>query len=506
MQKSRHTPQSSISKVIPKSISSQSLQSPSTVSKQCCGTELMEKIDELTKSLNEHIIEIESLIEKNDDIVKMSVEGCDLTSRTQTKLARVNFIETEVSRTRHLIQAEKLKRTRQKGFILLRKKTLNEVKLRYEEEVRWLDENWENLGRNRDSLQDVLIETYKYQAELVKELMEIYPIVQCGPEAVDYSIRGIPVPNSDFSSSPPDSTISTALFYISHFTHLLSHILSVPLRYPITMLSSRSTVTDSTSYESQTYPLYLKNQDLYKFEYAVFLLNKNIEGLVNERGMNVLDLRNTLGNLKMVVDSVLGFKGDRRHGRKSGSGYGTELGRISPYISPLSTSPSSSSHSSSLFSHAHSHSYTSSNFLPLPPSLHNPAFSSSPHSPTKSTGSASGSASGSGSGPRHRSTISISSVSSVSSPSSQFLRTHRKNLSWGNGRLNGVGTASVNAAKGFTLNGGGGSAGNTPPSLKGMAKPNVIMEMDGEALSPLAKKSGKYGNQKSEGGTNKNVK
>lgn len=86
------------------------------------------------------------------------------------------------------------------------------------------------------------------------------------------------------------------------------------------------------------------------------------------------------------------------------------------------------------------------------------------------------------------------------------MRTHRKNLSWGNGRLNGVGTTSVGAAKGFTLNGGGGSAGNTPPSLKGMAKPNVIMEMDGEALSPLAKKSSKYGNQKSEGGTNKNVK
>lgn len=39
----------------------------------------------------------------------------------------------------------------------------------------------------------------------------------------------------------------------------------------------------------------------YRYEYAVFLLNKDIEQLMNQHGVPVLDLRNTLPNVKNLL-------------------------------------------------------------------------------------------------------------------------------------------------------------------------------------------------------------
>ena len=53
-----------------------------------------------------------------------------------------------------------------------------------------------------------------------------------------------------------------------------------------------------------THPSFLlsgKNNELYRYEYAVFLLNKDIERLLNHYGVPMLDLRNTLPNLKNLL-------------------------------------------------------------------------------------------------------------------------------------------------------------------------------------------------------------
>ena len=52
------------------------------------------------------------------------------------------------------------------------------------------------------------------------------------------------------------------------------------------------------------FPLYSKGSERVRFEYAVFLLNKNIEQLLNYLGRPVRNLRNTLPNLKLVCDTV----------------------------------------------------------------------------------------------------------------------------------------------------------------------------------------------------------
>lgn len=73
----------------------------------------------------------------------------------------------------------------------------------------------------------------------------------------------------------------------------------------------------------RAFPLYGKGVDRYRFDYGVFLLNKNIEQvcgfmgrarsalliliclqLMYSQGLTVIDLRNTLPNLKALILSL----------------------------------------------------------------------------------------------------------------------------------------------------------------------------------------------------------
>ena len=55
--------------------------------------------------------------------------------------------------------------------------------------------------------------------------------------------------------------------------------MGVPLHYPIQCLGSRSAILDliSVMRGPRAFPLYDKGVERYRFDYGVFLLNKNIE-------------------------------------------------------------------------------------------------------------------------------------------------------------------------------------------------------------------------------------
>jgi len=53
---------------------------------------------------------------------------------------------------------------------------------------------------------------------------------------------------------------------------------------------------------ARTFPLFTKNAGpLFRFEYAVYLLNKDIELICERLGLKVLDIRQTLPNLKYAL-------------------------------------------------------------------------------------------------------------------------------------------------------------------------------------------------------------
>jgi len=85
---------------------------------------------------------------------------------------------------------------------------------------------------------------------------------------------------------------------------MLQYYLSVPLPYPLSPLGSRSLIHDQISIldsNARVFPLYPKSTIKFRFDYGVFLLNKNIECLAESQGLKVVDIRQTLPNLKYLL-------------------------------------------------------------------------------------------------------------------------------------------------------------------------------------------------------------
>ncbi|TYG78135.1 hypothetical protein ES288_D02G033600v1 [Gossypium darwinii] len=115
---------------------------------------------------------------------------------------------------------------------------------------------------------------------------------------------------------------ATALGFVAHAVSLIASYLQVPLRYPLRLGGSRSYINDhassidpassdlsldttlSANVKLAEFPLFLEGQDTTRAAYAVFLLNKDIEQLLNFIGVKSLGPRHVLANLKELLRSV----------------------------------------------------------------------------------------------------------------------------------------------------------------------------------------------------------
>ncbi|KAL3726691.1 hypothetical protein ACJRO7_031575 [Eucalyptus globulus] len=116
---------------------------------------------------------------------------------------------------------------------------------------------------------------------------------------------------------------ATALAYVGHAASLIASYLKVPLRYPLRLGGSHSYIIDhapsvetmpidsssSTTLPSNMkpieFPLFLEGQDTTRAAYAVFLLNKDLEQLLNFIGLKSLGPRYVLANLKELLRTIL---------------------------------------------------------------------------------------------------------------------------------------------------------------------------------------------------------
>ncbi|KAK3495819.1 p63 related protein [Neurospora crassa] len=163
---------------------------------------------------------------------------------------------------------------------------------------------------------------------------------------------------------PHEESLSASLGLVALLVHHLQLYLSVPLPYPIKWHGSRSTIRDDisnfpmnpnassfSSHASQSsrsastnspaslgeetdpsreFPLFLPkggSTAQYRFEYAWFLLNRNIEVLCWSQGLKVVDIRHTLPNLQWLL-MVCSAGKDEVPERKRGGVRGLWLGRI----------------------------------------------------------------------------------------------------------------------------------------------------------------------------------
>lgn len=154
---------------------------------------------------------------------------------------------------------------------------------------------------------------------VVSDLASIFPIEPV-PDGRPLSFRicGLALPNTTLDPATnrgaDEDALSAALGHVALLTDVLQYYLGTPLPYPLAPFGSRSSVRDDISLltdlspldrRGREFPLYLprggSTAGHFRFEYAWFLLNKDVEALCAGRGLRVVDIRETLPNLKYLV-------------------------------------------------------------------------------------------------------------------------------------------------------------------------------------------------------------
>ena len=155
----------------------------------------------------------------------------------------------------------------------------------------------------------ISIETAR-ATERLFQIFHIKPQGSSAPEPLRFTIRGLLLPPSHHLEDVDDDDLAAALGYASSLSQLLSQYLRIVLPYPLLPQGSSSTVLDLTSISlgqphsdknpKRRFPLYRKAVVGYRFDYGVFLLGKNIEWLVGNKGGRLVDFREILGNLSIL--------------------------------------------------------------------------------------------------------------------------------------------------------------------------------------------------------------
>ncbi|KAK6440356.1 hypothetical protein LTR95_003416 [Oleoguttula sp. CCFEE 5521] len=170
---------------------------------------------------------------------------------------------------------------------------------------------------------------------ICEDLQVAYPIRPIPGKTLAFKIRDLQLPNSDILDNESSDNVAAALGHVAAVLQLLSFYLAQPLLYPLTPRGSTSTIYDPISLlkpsttsaarsndKSQallrTYPLFTRGTPRFRFEYALFLLNKNIQVLLETTfHVRVLDIRHTLPNLKYLLYVATAGEGELP-ARKSG--------------------------------------------------------------------------------------------------------------------------------------------------------------------------------------------
>jgi len=178
-------------------------------------------------------------------------------------------------------------------------KSGNEVQAKVLEDI---NNAQDKLSDCRSLLTTATADIHGQRRRICEELLNIFPI-EPTTQPLLFTICGLPLPNSSFEDADED-VVSAALGYVARLVDMLQYYLAIPLPYPIAPYGSRSIIHDLISILSdnqRTFPLYTKGAVRFRFDYGVFLLNKNIESLAESQGLKVMDIRQTLPNLKYLL-------------------------------------------------------------------------------------------------------------------------------------------------------------------------------------------------------------
>ena len=269
--------------------------------------------------------QINDLLEKSEGSLKVIDKKSVAKERSATALRAVS------TEKRQIWQLLKRRQELKQSFQIRRDamKSAGQVQMVSQERFEGAKKKSRELG---SAIQNSVDEQNGQIRRICEELSLIYPLDPIKNKALHFSIHGIHLPNSAFDDTNRDE-IAVALGFTSHLVHLLSLYLSTSLPYPLSPNGSTSTIEDpiSVALAQRTFPLHPTNVS-FKFEYGVFLLNKDIEFLMSRSGLRMLDIRHTLPNLKYLMYVLTAGKGELP-ARRAGGVKGLITGKASPSVS-----------------------------------------------------------------------------------------------------------------------------------------------------------------------------
>ncbi|XP_010274000.1 PREDICTED: UV radiation resistance associated protein-like isoform X2 [Nelumbo nucifera] len=230
------------------------------------------------------------------------------------------------------------------GSLLVAAKSLCVASKQLQEENRLL------VGqRGHSQLKNLLKLLVKRQQYMISQVSTLYPVKPSAESTcavkLDSSSNGTKLGNSSKPLDPRSLTIlglehtshslkmmkffskeevkksASSLGYVAHAVSLIASYLDVRLRYPLRFGGSYSCIIDnapsidpvsdstpnllpSADYKPTEFPLFLEGQDTTRAAYAIFLLNKDLEQLLNFVGVKSLGPRHILANLNELLRTI----------------------------------------------------------------------------------------------------------------------------------------------------------------------------------------------------------
>ena len=255
--------------------------------------------------------DLEHLLERN----KSALERRDRVQEAEDRLKTIDYAKMTVQK--QVDKARKRIEERRSSLLARRNMMDQDVSTRPQRQKSMELTNAE-LPHLRDEMAIRKKATHAQRRRICEDLHKIYPIAPVPKQSLSFTIRDLRLPDSeDLDSAASTDEVAAAFGHVAHVLLLLSYYLAHPLVYPVNVRGSTSSIEDTisllktnasttTKYSDEaslrTYPLYSKGVPRFRFEYALFLLNKNIQLLLESCfSVRVLDIRQTLPNLKYLL-------------------------------------------------------------------------------------------------------------------------------------------------------------------------------------------------------------
>ncbi|KAI0078487.1 hypothetical protein K474DRAFT_902051 [Panus rudis PR-1116 ss-1] len=269
------------------------------------------KLVTLQKCIQDTKSSLEDVVHDIDHLVTHDTVGI-LNREVSERRAQVRQLEVEKSIVLDESQNLKARIDMKKEELRLRREALAEARRTLQEGIAEEETRERELLDERTELVALRNRLPVLRSSLISIVSFIYPIELVSPPDLLFSILDVPlpIPVAPTDPAPPlnltgisEDVVATALGYAAQVVQLLASYLNVHLTYPVTCIGSRSLIKDGISamVGPRMFPLFSRGVDTYRFEYGVFLLNKDIELLMSERDLRALDMRHTLPNLKNLL-------------------------------------------------------------------------------------------------------------------------------------------------------------------------------------------------------------